>query len=175
MDLGISTLSDDQLLELLEQACTEFGMRTLGVYNLATAKVMDVGSKTKAVEKALQAGIRSLRNTEEVRIAEQIKCELKALFDAGELRVMNAHQEATLVAKTAKQVLDRLAEFEREYAARMQQGACLNFSVKGDGEIRCAIELPGVTPFNIRTQRQMSPAQIEELGRQLRQAIGVGI
>jgi hypothetical protein len=127
MNLGLSELTDDQLVELLQEACNELAQRDPIVHKAAQAAIDHEALKLKAVreEKELQVRVieeesRALRfgiaekeahlryfmrqaiqrATEEYRdqLAKDVSALVKEEIAAGRYRVMTPEEEAVVIA-----------------------------------------------------------------------------
>jgi hypothetical protein len=172
MDLGIEGLDDDQLLALLEQACFELGMRTHGVRQLGLKTVVTQGEKTDAIRKSLEAAAESLHQAEIRRIKDDVRQEVSALYAAGKLRVMTPDVEATIVVTANQEALKQLDQLEKEMASRIPKGERFYLEIS-EGKIKCSVG-PANVGRTINIQKALDPAGVQELGKAIRTAVGIG-
>ena len=116
-DLGLDALTDDQLLDLLGQACMELSARDPMVRNLAQVtidteaeklKIKQEAEKTKLFSKkeaietfksAAEGALKKARREYENQILTEIAVEVRKMVSAGEITLLTADQEAAVAVK----------------------------------------------------------------------------
>jgi len=109
MDLGLDALTDDQLLELLDQACAQLSQREGYVRDMAQLTIVTGAERLKAKKKALSEAVEKVLSDDRRRIAVFIETEVRKEYAAGQLRLMTAGQEAAEVVKAEKEAMLKLA------------------------------------------------------------------
>jgi len=103
-DLGASELTDDQLVDLLQEACAELAQRNYVVRNAAQQVILDEAEKMKIMQKA----INKVRKQFAGEIRSQIQKEIAQEVKLGNVRIMTPAEEARLIAKYTNEALNEL-------------------------------------------------------------------
>lgn len=116
MDLGLKELSDDQLLELLQEACGELGTRDGYVRELAQSTILSEAEKMQHARTALESAARTMKALYIEGLQADIEREVREAVNAGEVR-LSVEEETALVLKANADAKARIvAELEAAYS-----------------------------------------------------------
>jgi len=99
MALGLSALTDDQLFELLNEACDEMAQRDSYIREKQQEAVMERGEKLKLQRKALDEFIEEVRKEYIEGIRKDIRRDVEAKVKSGEIQLLTADEEAVEILK----------------------------------------------------------------------------
>jgi len=124
MDLGISLLTDDQLLELLQEACVELGNRDPVVRKIAQSVISTEAERTKLRREAVHGAVKEVRKRYVRQLKQEIQEQLEIEVRKG-ARVLTVIEEADIVAEfTAKwkeqKKAERIKQLQDEKRREMQ-------------------------------------------------------
>ena len=119
MDYGISALTDDQLIELLAQACGELGTREFHVRRLAQQTIIDGAEKLRVAEAAAVCAIERAINSYVLQINAEVAKEVGDAIKTGAIRLVSPAQEADIVAVATLRAKIGAA---KELIAKMEKG-----------------------------------------------------
>jgi hypothetical protein len=101
MDLGLKNLTDDQLLELLQEACHELGFRDAGVRRLAQDCIFEEAERLKLAKVAAKRSIEQARERYKegliVELAKDATETLEEMLETGEVQLFTPGEESELV------------------------------------------------------------------------------
>jgi hypothetical protein len=100
MDYGLSQLTNDQYLDLLEAVLENGLTRSHLVRELAQGLISDSGQKQQAIIAALEQESKRAVEKYQNEIRQQVRQEVEAGVASGEIRLMDPVAEARLVADT---------------------------------------------------------------------------
>lgn len=125
MNLGLNQLSDDQVLELLQEILAEFGSRAHYVRHLAEELVLTEAEKAKAARDACErARAKALADFRE-RIYRDILPEVEAAMTEGRWAPMDADEESAYIPEATRRAV---AEIEARLNAGSPHGFVLSNS-----------------------------------------------
>lgn len=117
MPLGCDKLTDDQLVELLQEACSELACRSDLVRNHAQRVIKGGAWEMEQKLKALEEEVSKARHAYISQIKQETKDDVKRMLTTGEIRLMKPVEEADLAHRTERQALtDLLAEITASQA-----------------------------------------------------------
>lgn len=96
-DLGLSSLNDDQLLELLIEACQELGQRDPIVRNLAQKQIYAEAERIKTYKAAIQDAVREARKNYEDSIRKESREWVDNLVKTGQWKPVNNDDELKII------------------------------------------------------------------------------
>ena len=128
MAFGIDGLSDDQLLELLQEACVELGRRDPVVRNLAQSGIATAKEDMVARRAALEQAIEKEQRKYLKLVAKEAEDEVQKAAKAGTLRLVTPIEEADEIAEAT--ISARLALVEK--IIRQSSGTTLPTENPGD-------------------------------------------
>ena len=109
-DLGLNGLTDDQLVDLLNQVLTELTMRNHYVRSATQDAIFTHAQKLEALKKAATAAVRTCREEYTRQIEQEILDDIKEQFQAGKIRLFTPEEEARLIAEADQMYRSQLAE-----------------------------------------------------------------
>lgn len=118
MDLGLNKLTDDQLLELLQQACAELAIRDHYVRNLAQQTIFTEAEKLKAMKQEMEGAVAAAKAEHVAQLRQEIEAEVRRAVSAGEIQLFQPGEEPKIVVQTD---LDVRAKMIQEIKAREQE------------------------------------------------------
>lgn len=160
-DLGLNALTDDQLLNLLQEACGELAARDPFVRGLAQQQIFTEAEKVKALKEGAAKAVEALKREYCKSISADIANAVRSSHKAGKLQLLNAEQEANVVVDA--EIHTRIALID-EAVAKLKAGTSERF----------ALEItPAYIAFcdggqNFQMPRKMAPDTVTALGRGLR-------
>lgn len=101
MSLGVNTLTDDQLLELLQEACQELAQRDPMVRNLAQGSIVTEAEKLAAGKEAIQEAYQSLLRDYRQGLKEEALAELRTGLKLGTMQLLTPQQESDAIAESS--------------------------------------------------------------------------
>lgn len=109
MDLGLQQLTDDQLVDLLQQACAELGTREHYVRTAAQKVIKDEADKMKMFRYGLEQAVTAVRKKYETELFQEIYAWVEDGVKAGTMRVMTPTEEAAAIAKAQQEAQEAVA------------------------------------------------------------------
>lgn len=172
MDLGLNTLTDDQLLDLLEQACGELANRDRLVREWAQGVISDEAEKLQARREAALEAREELRE-QYIQLARREAIEyVRELWKTGRLQLFDSpDQEAKVVAggvMAARKVI--VSEIEKELKDGKRSLAIAVQGPKTDGLVYVAITFG---EKRVACKRALTDKEAQEIGLALRAALGI--
>lgn len=161
MDLGLSELTDDQLLELLQEACGELAQRDPFVRDLAQKDVFDQAEKLRLAKEAALEAIQQVQREYIAGLKTEMAEKIRAGVKDGTVRLVPPEveekeaQEATLETKIA--LID-------EAVANLKRGSRERFFFEIAGDLVTI----SFGRNRIHATHQLSPGAIQETGYVLR-------
>ena len=114
MDLGLSELTDDQLLDLLDQACAELAQRDGYVRQLAQQTIVRGAQKRDAIAEALEPVVRRVKQNYIDQLkrdaAEELEAAMREGLQSGSIRLDISEETAAVI----EAVREGQARFSRE-------------------------------------------------------------
>lgn len=162
MPLGCDTLTDDQLVELLQEACSELACRSDLVRNHAQRVIKDGAWQMRLKLEALDTEVNLARQAEINKIKQETKEDVRRMLTTGEIRLMKPVEEADLALQAQK---DALVELLAEITASQATGD--NFHIWIRGPLISASF--GAKAFDVR--HNLTKTQISLMGDYLTQVI----
>jgi hypothetical protein len=126
-DLGLHALTDDQLLNLMQQGWNEIGSRTEGLWNYWIATKERVEAEFKMRHDAWLEGIERAKKQRAADFTKEVEAKIRGLASQGLLPLLDASEEATLINVTTANV--KLALLE-DFAAKLQSGQSAKLSLQ---------------------------------------------
>ncbi len=184
-DLGLNTLTDDQLLDLLQQACAELSVRDPLVRNLAQVTIDAEAEKLKikqeaekqrlfgekeAIEtfqKAVDNAVKKVRQDYQNQIALEVQTEIRKGVTAGDISLLSAEQEAAVAVRA--EIQQRIALIDEAIGRLKSAGVSV-----GD---RFAFEITSnYIAFthggsNFQMGHAINPKVLDQIGATLRQLL----
>lgn len=118
MDLGLKTLTDDQMVELLESVLEELVGRDGFVRDAAQAAIYSKGEKLKVTREAAQAVAKRMRDEYEQEVRSDVARMAKEEYAAGKLRVLTPEDEARLICEAETTIRNKLRDVEASVFTR---------------------------------------------------------
>jgi hypothetical protein len=141
MDLGLSELDDDQLLELLNQACGELAARQPYVREMAQKTIFDHAEKLEVAKEAMAAAVERVRQEYITQLTLEVAAEVRKQHKSGELRLISPEHETALAIRA--EMVERERLIEEALAALEREGTDEGIDLRmvvGQGIV--AIDLP---------------------------------
>ncbi len=163
-DLGLGALTDDQLLELLQQACGELAARDPLVANLAQATIFSEADKLKALKEGAREAVLAVRKKFEQQVAADVAKSVRQKYKDGKLTLLTAEEEVKLAVKS--EIQTRIALID-EAVAQLKGGGIPS------GE-RFAFEISGMYiafthgGHNYQMAHRIAPAVADQIGANIR-------
>lgn len=129
MDLGLGKLKDDQLLELLNQACTELAQRDPGCRAIAQSTITTQAENLKAAREALKKAAKEIRDEYMVELALAVERDVRDAVRRGEIRLIPVDEEAAAILRTATATQEKL---KREMQQQAKKGENITIHIAGD-------------------------------------------
>ncbi len=164
MDLGLSTLNDDQLLDLLNQACEELRGRDPFVRGLAQAKITDAADNLRIFKENAKEAVQQARHDYERAIGKEIQTEVRRAVSAGELRLIAPADEAEIAVDA--EIKARIALID-EAVAQLKAGTTERFAFEISGEY-IAFHHDGK---NFQMAHRLTPDAARSIGASIRKAL----
>ena len=117
-DLGLSALSDDQLLELLQEACGELGQRDPVVRNLAQKTIYSEAERLAVYKRSIETAVKVAKADYEQSVRRDVEQAITEDVRMGRWKPLDSSEEAALVVqedRRMKQVL--VAEAQKALAS----------------------------------------------------------
>lgn len=118
-DLGLSALTDDQLLNLLEEACNELAGRAGFVRELAQETITNSAKKMEAAKEAMEEAVEEAMSDYRRLMKQEAKEELTAGIAAGTIRLLPAVETKALVEASIEA---RIAAIDEEIR-KLEEGS----------------------------------------------------
>jgi hypothetical protein len=161
MDLGLSALTDDQLLDLLQQACGELVTRDPFVRGLAQAAIFTESEKLAAIKKEAAKCVENVRREYIQQIGKEVAQSVRDSYKAGKLRLLDSKQEAN--AATTAEVKERIALID-ETIKKLKAGDAGRFAFEITGQY-IAFSHAGK---NYQTAKKLPPDTVEKVGNTIK-------
>jgi hypothetical protein len=100
MDLGLGELTDDQLLELVNQACAELVVRDPFIRQMAQSTITTWSEQLILKRAMIKEAVTALAGAYIEQIRKETFAEVKAAVSAGEARLLSPTQEARVVVES---------------------------------------------------------------------------
>jgi len=107
-DLGLQTLNDDQLLDLLQEACAELGQRDPVVRNLAQKSIYAEAERIKVYKDSIAEAIDKARDQYELSVRKEVEVAIQEEFKSGRWNPMGSGEEADLIVAADREVKQRI-------------------------------------------------------------------
>lgn len=107
-DLGLKTLTDDQLIALLGEAATEVVTRDPVVHRLAQKTVLSVAEKQQAFIALVKQEIENAAETYIEEIRYDVRRDIEFAVGRGEIQVLSPAREAEVIDETVRAARERL-------------------------------------------------------------------
>lgn len=127
-DLGISALNDDQLLNLLTEACAVVAERDPTVRKLAQKTVTTEAERLKLMREAVESAVILVRRELESTIKQQAEEELREAVARGEVRITGIDEEIKWAVESEKEARQKVVA---EAAAALKNNDEVTLRVKG--------------------------------------------
>lgn len=101
-DLGLAILTDDQLLELLTEACQELGQRDPVVRDLAQKQIYAEAERVKAYKGAIKKAVIAARKEYEESIRKETREWVDGLVTSGEWSPLGSNEETKVLVEEGK-------------------------------------------------------------------------
>lgn len=98
MDLGLEELTDDQLLDLLQQACLELARRDGYVRQLAQRTIVTAAEKMKALREVAEPLVLQIKREYIAQLKQEVESEMREALQSGVIRLNMAEETAAVVA-----------------------------------------------------------------------------
>ena len=157
MDLGLSALTDDQLLDLLQQACGELVTRDPFVRGLAQAAIFTESEKLDVIKKEAKKAVENVRREYTQQIGKEVAQSVRDSYKAGKLRLLEPIAEANVA--TAAEVKERIALID-EAVKKLKSGDSGRFAFEITGQY-IAFSHGGK---NYQTAKKLAPDTCEKVG-----------
>lgn len=164
MSLGCNELTDDQLLEILQESLDELAQRSGVVREYAQKMVLKGAEKVKIEEDVLKNALEAVRNEYKSKLTSEVLKDLRQMVEAGEVRLISPADEANLSLEAERIAFRKLlAEAEKKMANTEE----FSFSIRG----------PSVT-INFGSQHHtvlhiLNPQQVAKLASYVSDIVGV--
>lgn len=116
MDLGLKQLSDDQLVDLLQQACQELGQRAGFVRDAAQQVICTEAEKMLVFKSSLQKAVIIARQTFIAQLDSEVREIVCKGVEDGSIRLVSVDEETAEVARTSRETLLQLSEISERDA-----------------------------------------------------------
>lgn len=169
-DLGLNTLNDDQLLDLLTEACAELGQRDPVVRNLAQKQIYAEAERVKAYKDAVGDAVKKARADYEASIRKESRDWVDNLVKTGKWKPVDNCEELAMVLEEDKRRREEIiANSRRSLESKDQVNLWLHIQT---GCVKASY-------FSQGGQRQtesvgkIDAVKIEKVVRALKEALGV--
>lgn len=142
MDLGLHQLTDDQLMNLLQEVCGELATRDPMVRNAAQQTIFDEGEKLDATKRALREAVEAAKAEYRKQIKQEALDAVRAAVASGEIVLLSSAEEGKAVAEATLEA--KLALIDEAMEAVRKGGSVERFFF----EIR-----PGLTTVSYGSRR----------------------
>lgn len=163
-DLGLSALTDDQLLNLMEQGWFEIGSRTEQLWNLWMNTKDRVESEAKD---RYEAWARGVQRAKEKRIAElqaDVEKKMTAMAAAGQFKILTDEEEARCQFQGTLEAKRKIIE---DFAAQLQAGTATKFLLEiEEGVI-------SITSDGKTIEQPLIPIRADAFVAEVRKVVGV--
>lgn len=166
MDLGLDQLTDDQLLELLGQACESLARREHYVRQMAQKTIVDQATKMKAFRAALEEAVLKTRLQYLEDLKNDVSAEVRTAARNGEIKLLTPSQEAKAVVTAALET--RIALID-EAVADLRRG--IGASEKFFFEISGDQVTVSFGQNRVQARHLLGDSEIVALGNQLRELL----
>ena len=110
MDLGLGELTDDQLLELLQEACRELGRRDPYLRGLAQHTITTEAERTALERGMAQEAVKALAGSYVEQIRQETFHEVKKGVRNGTIGLLTPAQEARVAVESSMEARIRLID-----------------------------------------------------------------
>lgn len=128
MPLGCDKLTDDQLVELLQEACSELACRSDLVRNHAQRVIKGGAWEMEQKLKALEQEVTAARRSYVDQIKQETKEDVRRMLTTGEIRVVKPAEECDMAVQAHK---DALVEILAEIEAGQRTGQNFHMWIRG--------------------------------------------
>jgi len=104
MDLGLASLTDDQLVDLLDEACRELSTRAWFVREAAQRTITSNAQKLTDLEIAIKWAVGKTRDEYLAQLKQDVLAFVQQEVQTGNLRVMTPEEEAKAIASKNSEV-----------------------------------------------------------------------
>lgn len=108
MDLGLKQLSDDQLVELLQEACAELGTREHYVRTAAQNVIQDEAEKMHVFQRLLGEAVSKTRAQFVKQLEKEVYRWVESGVKDGSIRIVNPDQEAALLVEASQVAIEAI-------------------------------------------------------------------
>ena len=106
--LGLELLTDDQLLDLLQEACAELGQRDPVVRNLAQKSIYAEAERLKVYKDSIAQAIAKARDNYELSVRKEVEAAIQEEVKSGRWNPMASGEEADLIVAADREVKQRI-------------------------------------------------------------------
>lgn len=110
MPLGLDKLTDDQLFNLCQEMCGELSLRDPYIRRCAQAEIVTAAERLKIHREALTEAMEKTRKAYVNGIKKDILREVSRLVDKGEIKLMEAKEEAVVITQADREAKAALLE-----------------------------------------------------------------
>ena len=163
MDLGLGELTDDQLLDLLEQACNELATRDGYVRKFAQQTIVSGAEKAKIARDALVGAAERVKADYIRQIRSEVEQDVRAAVASGEIRLDAIEEQRAIVEAS----LESKIKIIDEMVGKLKAG-------KGDRffcEIQGTLVTVNFGKQRLQAKSMLSPEAMEAIGVQLRNIV----
>lgn len=165
MSLGTNQLSDDQLLELLKEACNELAVRA-GPVREAAQKVIVTGAESiKIHEKVFTEAAEVVRREYEKQLYNETYEHVKVLIKSGSATLADSAEEARLAIEAEKKAF---AELTAQAAQAVGHNAKFELRIRGP---EVMITTQGNATLTVR--HTLNEKEIRDLSALVARIIGI--
>lgn len=166
-DLGLNSLTDDQLLDLLVEACAELGQRDPVVRNLAQKSIYSEAERIKIFKESIEEAIEAAKKTYETSIRQESRDLVNGMVKRGEWMPIDSTAEAKLAIESEREVRQQMIR-EAEASLNAQGGSVFYLNVQPSS---IAVSFMSAGTRQTKTAGRISPVQISGLIQALEKAI----
>ncbi len=165
MSLGCNELTDDQLLDLLQEILAELTTRHHDVRTFAQRAIVTGAEKLAFQREALEKAIEVAKQDYVASLNKEVKENVKQLVASGEIKLMTSEQEAAHISLTDSQVkLEILKEIQQ-----LNQSSGNLFSVSIRGTLITVVTGSG----KLETNHILTSGEIKGFSESVARAMGI--
>lgn len=120
-DLGLNTLTDDQLLDLLQEACAELGQRDPVVRTLAQKSIYAEADRIRVFKDSIEGAVEKARREYEASIRKESEDLVRNAVATGQWSPMTSTEEGRMAVDTEREIKQRMV-LEADKALQLPTG-----------------------------------------------------
>lgn len=168
-NLGLDQLTDDQLLDLLTEACAELGQRDPLIRNLAQKAIYAEAERVKVFKTSIEAAVAAAKADYEKAVRKEARKLVDDSVKRGKWSPMGANEEVCLaVAAEVERRKELISEAEKALGSTEQK---LWLSISATS-INASYMYQGLTRRTTNSNR-LNPEKVETLLRALKMTLEV--